>query len=118
MVQQGVDQGPVGGAGRGMDGHAGRLVDHDQLVVLVEDHERDVLGRGLGRLGRRNLQVIDAGRGLGGGACGRDAVARHAPGGDQALDSRAGEVRRGGRQGLVEALAGKGFGDFNAEDFG
>ena len=50
MVDQRVDQraGPVAGAG--MDDKAGRLVDDDQLGVLVEDVERDVLALRLRRL--------------------------------------------------------------------
>ena len=42
---------PVGVAGRGMDDQPGRLVDHDEVLVLEHDAERDGLGRGLGRLG-------------------------------------------------------------------
>jgi len=45
MKQQGVDQRAVGAAGSGMDHHADRLVDDDQLVVLIKYVERD--GRSL-----------------------------------------------------------------------
>lgn len=31
-----------------MDHHARRLVDHDQVLVLMDHAERDFLGRGLG----------------------------------------------------------------------
>ena len=50
MMDQRVDQraGPVAGAG--MHDQPGRLVDDDQLVILVEDVERDVLALRLGRL--------------------------------------------------------------------
>ncbi len=55
MVDQRVDQraGPVAGAG--MHHQPGRLVDDDQLGILVEDVERDVLALGLRglRLGQR-----------------------------------------------------------------
>ena len=56
MVDQRVDQraGPVAGAG--MDDEAGRLVDDDQVVVLVEDVERDRLAL---RLGRLRLRQVD-----------------------------------------------------------
>ena len=43
MVEQRVDQRAVGMAGGGMDDEAGRLVDDDQMLVLVDDVERDVL---------------------------------------------------------------------------
>ena len=50
MRDQRVDQraGPV--AGGRMHHEALRLVDHDQVVVLVDDIERDVLGLRLRRL--------------------------------------------------------------------
>ena len=44
VVQQRVDQRAAGVAGRRVHDHARRLVDHDQVGVLVEDVERDVLG--------------------------------------------------------------------------
>ena len=40
-----------------MDDKARRLVDDDQLVILIEDAERDVLALRFGRLGRRYIQV-------------------------------------------------------------
>ena len=65
MVDQRVDQraGPVAGAG--MDDQAGRLVDDDDVGVLVEDVERDRLALGLGlvRLGHGDGDVL-AGRDL------------------------------------------------------
>ena len=47
-----VDQGPVRVAGRRVDDQAGRLVEHDQLRVLVEDMQRHDLGLGPRRGGR------------------------------------------------------------------
>ena len=55
MGQQGVDQGVVGIAGRGMDDQPGRLVQHQQVGILVEDIEVDRLGLGLRRLGLRDV---------------------------------------------------------------
>ena len=57
MVDQRVDQraGPVAGAR--MDDQPGRLVDDDQVVVLVENVERDVLAL---RLGRLRLGQVDS----------------------------------------------------------
>jgi 4-hydroxy-3-methylbut-2-en-1-yl diphosphate synthase IspG/GcpE len=48
MKQQGIDQRAIGRTGSRMNHHAHRLVDHDQLVVLVEDIERDILRMRLG----------------------------------------------------------------------
>ena len=43
MVEQGVDQRAVEIARRRVDDEPGGLVDHDQMLVLVDDGERDVL---------------------------------------------------------------------------
>ena len=45
VVEEGVDQGPVGPSGARMDHHSGRLVDDDEGFVLVADGEVDGLGR-------------------------------------------------------------------------
>jgi len=74
VVQQGVDQGAVLAARRRMDGHAGRLVDHDQIGVLEQHGERDRLGRGLRGHRRRDLQAVVAGNGLGGSIRHQSAV--------------------------------------------
>jgi hypothetical protein len=44
VCQQGVDEGAVGMARRGVDHEPGRLVEDEQVVVLVDDRQRD-LGR-------------------------------------------------------------------------
>ena len=56
MRNQRIDQrsGPV--AGRGMNDEIAGFVDDDDVLVLVNDVERDGLGRRLGRLGRRNVE--------------------------------------------------------------
>ena len=43
MGDQGVDEGRVRVARRGVDHQAGGFVDHQQVRVLVDDVERDVL---------------------------------------------------------------------------
>jgi hypothetical protein len=43
MMQQGIDQRAVEIARCGMDDQPGRLVHHDQRLVLVGDDERNVL---------------------------------------------------------------------------
>lgn len=47
MVQQGVEQGAVHVAGRRVHHQAGGLVQHQQVVVLVDDVQLDVLGHPL-----------------------------------------------------------------------
>ena len=46
VMEQGVDEGSVMDTGSSMDGHAGRLVDDDDVGVFVDDVERDVFGSG------------------------------------------------------------------------
>ena len=61
--EQRVDQRAVGRAVRGMRHHAGRLVDDQQVVVFVDDVERDRFGLGAERA-RRLDRVLDAVAGL------------------------------------------------------
>ena len=49
MMQQRVDQRAAGVAGRRMHDHSGRLVDDDEIAVLVDDRQRQRL-----RLRRRS----------------------------------------------------------------
>ena len=114
VKQQRVDQRAAGMPGRRMDHQASRLVDHQQVVVFVQDVERQGFGGKLGRTRRRDVQrngfapahpVIGGQRAAGGG---RPALL------DEPLDLRArqacprprpgvGEARR---QDLVEPRAG------------
>ena len=43
MVEQRVDERAAGMPGRGVDDHSGRLVEHDDVGVLIQDGERKVL---------------------------------------------------------------------------
>jgi len=43
-VQKGVDEGTPDVAGRGMDDHAGRLHHNSNVLILIEDPEREVFG--------------------------------------------------------------------------
>ncbi len=56
MPQQGVDQRAVRVAGGRVHDHALGLVDHQQVVVLVDDIQRDILRHGLDGLCVRDLQ--------------------------------------------------------------
>ena len=52
---------PSAWPGGGMDDEPGRLVDHDQMLVLEDDVERQVLGRrAANSLGRRRLRTRSA----------------------------------------------------------
>ncbi|MNU02799.1 hypothetical protein D3C72_2466160 [compost metagenome] len=51
MEQQRIDQRAIRRAGSGVDHHTDGLVDDNELVVLIEDVERDIFGMGFGILG-------------------------------------------------------------------
>ncbi len=104
-MQQGVDQGAVGVAGRGVSGHAGRLVDDDQVVVLIEHDQRDVLGLRRCGSGRRQVDLIAAGDGLRGGIAHGDAVALDPSAVHQLLQACTRDRRSDGGEGLVQPLA-------------
>ena len=106
VVQQGVDEGAAFAPRRRVDRHAGRLVDHDQVLVLEEHAERDGLGLWLGGDRRRDLDAVAAGLGLGGGVGDDRAVAAHPALGKQGLDAGPRELRRQIGQHLVDAGAG------------
>src|SRR5579859_322677 len=68
-AEQGVDQGAAVVARRRMHDHPGRLVDHDDVLVLIHDVEVDGLGgRGAGTRGRHLELDHVAGRHVVGGA--------------------------------------------------
>ena len=58
VVQQRVDQRAVRVAGGRMHHHALGLVDDDQIVILVDDIQRDVLGLGLDGLRFRQVDTV------------------------------------------------------------
>ncbi len=104
-VQQGVHQGSAGGAGTGMDDEPGRLVDHEQVRVLVDDVERDGLRLWLRRRCRRDvdgdeLPLAESRRRAGG-----RAVEEHVPLRDQPLQACPRERGQRAREPGVQALA-------------
>ena len=112
VIEQGVDQGAGLAAGGRVGGHAGRLVDDDQIGVLVQHAQRDVFRQGFGGDRRRDRHLIDAGRRLDLAVGHRARLAaldhqRHLARGDQRLQPGPRQVRRGGGQGLVQALSGQ-----------
>jgi hypothetical protein len=107
MGQQRIDQGAVGRAGRGVGGHARRLVDDDKVGVLVENGQGNGLGLGRGRRDGRQGDGIEAGLGLGGTAGQDRAIAADSALGQQGLEPGARQGREGAGQGLVQASAGR-----------
>ena len=69
MVEDRVDQRALPVTRGGMDDEAGRLVQTKQVLVLVDDVEGNVLGRGqrrrFRRRWRRGLDVVSRGHGIG-----------------------------------------------------
>ena len=57
MVEQGIDQCPVGIACRRMDDQAGGFVHDQQMLILEDDRQRDVLRRVVRRFGFGNGQA-------------------------------------------------------------
>ncbi len=107
MRQEGVDKGVLGIAGRGMDDETRRLVDDDEVIVLVADVESDRLRlRPVGQRRRHchgeNLARFDPHR--------RVRYRRAVPGDaaiqDELLDARARHLAKMRREHAVEALAG------------
>ena len=101
--------GVVGGAGAGVDHHAGGLVDDGEVLVFVEDVEGDVFGDGVERRGLRGAFDLDGFAavefllGLGGMAVDADLA-----GFDEELDAGAADVGEGLGEVLVEAEVGGG----------
>jgi hypothetical protein len=98
-----------GGAGSGVDHHAGGLVDDGEVFVFVEDFEWDVLGDGVERGGLRCAFDLDGFAAvefllrLGGVAVDSDLA-----GFDEELDAGSADVREGLGEVLVEAEIGGG----------
>ena len=106
MMEEGVDQGVGRMARGGMHDQSGGLVEGQQVVVLVEDFQRDVFGASGGGLGLRPGEGDDfagAGmmRGFGGAAIDADKAL-----GEQALNGAAGSSGKLGAQKGVQPFRG------------
>jgi hypothetical protein len=115
QLEQPVDERAVTVAGRGMHDDAGRLVHHEQVLVLVGDPQLDVLWNELGRLrlGKLDLDRLSA---LQPPAFdGRLAAEPNGSRGDQALGGTARpDLGQFGEE-TVEPRPGGGFRDFGAK---
>src|SRR5262245_60095343 len=106
MRDEGVDESAGLVPGRGMDDEAGRLVDDDEGVVLIDDVERNSFGCGLGGDGRGQADAHMLAR--------LDLAARLAHGrpldsdaaiGNKGLESGPARLREPALQEAVEPLA-------------
>ena len=94
-----------------MDAHAGGFVDDEQVVVFVEDIERNRFGFGAKRraLAGFDHDVFAAAKFLRGLCCG--SVHLHKPCFDKLLQSSTGKLWALGREPAVETGAAIGIGD-------
>ena len=107
MGDQGIDQGSVGIAGRGMHDKARGLVDDDQVVVFVDDIQRNILA--LRRRGRRRWhrhRIIFAWFDPVIGVFYRPRAQEHRAFRQQLLEPGTGEIGEGGGQETVQPPAG------------
>ena len=116
MGDKGVDQGPVRIAGGGMDNQTGWFVDHNQVVVLVNDIEWDILSHRRGRNGGRDFNFVMLARfDPVIGVFYRDVAASrdlcHAAFIDQLAQTGAAHVGAGAGQVTVQPLSGLGVGN-------
>src|SRR6266550_3600670 len=113
VEEEGVDEGALvarvettegGGAGSGVDHHAGGFVDDGQVLVFVEDFQGDVFGDGVEGSGLRcafefdGFATVEFLFWLGGMAVDADLA-----GFDEKLDAGAADVGEGLGEVLVEA---------------
>src|SRR5690606_16596643 len=109
-MQQGVDQGAIGIAGARVHHQARRLVEHQHVVVLVQDPQRDVL-RHDGRLhlqARGQAHLLAAAHRL--ARAYLAAVEQRVPVADPGRQARARELGEQFGQHRVEPAPGGGFG--------
>ena len=103
MRDQRVHQGPGFVPGGGMHHEAGRLVEDDDIVVLVDDVERDRLGL---RLGRGRFGHVDCDRVAAGdvisGVAHRPGAEADLAGQDQRLQPGPRQLRQPGREHAIE----------------
>ncbi len=114
-----ADHGGAGPAGARVGGHADRLDDHDDVVVVVDDlHALDGLGDDLHRRGRRgHLDLEPGAAGHPVGLPGRGAVQLDLARGRQLRRLGAGEAEHSG-DGGVDALALEAVGYGQGADLG
>jgi hypothetical protein len=115
MMKQSVNECSARVSRSGMDNHPGRLVDDDQIFILVENIESNCLGleRRLGEIRRRRVESVALPYGLTGST--GAIVDANAIGVDPAPSLRARDSRDLGER-AVESLTGFGLADDEVED--
>ena len=106
VEKQGVDQSAFRVSGTGMHDQPGRLVQHENRGVFMEDVERDVLRFGFSGfdfVGNRHAHFVSGTERLGWPGCG--AVQEHAPLADECLEAHTGKSRQHRAQIPVQAEA-------------
>ncbi len=103
---EGVGDGAGGEAGSGMDGEAGRLIHGDEIVIFVEEIERNGFGRGDERSRGDELDLdgfarLEAMAWARGGAADPNVASS-----DFLLDARPAHLRQAIGQPAIQALAG------------
>ena len=106
MVQKRIDESAVRVAGGRMHDHARRLVDDDEIRVVVDDVEGQRLGPRRRRRRRRHVHPHHVAGVDGGSRARRRAVEQDVPLSDQLLDLRPGAASQLRSQELVESQAG------------
>ena len=102
VVEQGVYDGAVRVAGRGMHDHAAFLVDDYHVFIFIQDVQGDILRLGFRRFRFRNADGDGITAGDGVFRLGGRAVDQHVPAFDQALDPGAGKLRKVGGKVLIQ----------------
>src|SRR5882762_6237982 len=110
-AKQGVHQRSGGIAGACMHGHAGRLVDGQDVLVFVENIERNGFGFSTQRRARPDFDgdVLAASHAM--RALCRASIDEHQSRGDEFLHTRAADAIEAGSDALIEAFAGLVFGN-------
>ena len=103
MVEQGVYDGAVRVAGRGMHDHAAFLVDDYHVFIFIQDVQGDILRLSFRRFRFRNADGDGITAGDGVFRLGGRAVDQHITAFDQALDPGAGKLRKVGGKVLIQA---------------
>ena len=106
VMQQGIHQGAAGIAGTGMDHQPRRLVQHDQVLVLVQDVQRNGFGRGAGLHFQHRVQGDGLAAKHGIPRAHRGPVQQHITGFDPACQPRARVLGEQFRKHLVQPPAG------------
>lgn len=106
VVEEGIDEGAVWGAGGGMDHESASLVDHQEVIIFEDDLERDVLGQDFGGLGFGEIDGDEISFTHRGPRARRGSVEKDMTRLDEGLDPGTREIAQFTRQIEIEAFPG------------